>query len=403
MLQYFKEYYRSYGPILIIVTLIISVFYYTVANWGIIRATYRCVNLKNTVLGNLGKCFNSRQGTTCQNTDIGYVYGWCNDANNYGALPGNSTGPYTGYCNQWSWSVGQCPPQQCLGNYPNGIDKQECKLGHKQWGWCLDRGVERAMVGTSCGPTEGKCDKWIWDAKKCPTGCFKSTPIKKEKSAKCPKKSGKCQLVCGSRDDGNVVGCPPPNCDDQANHTSAGECDKCICRGPPKDPWKPYENRQISIGARDGKAKNCRLTYEPQSESESKSESESESKSKSDSKSAKFSCGSKVASNIGPLLLEKSRDEKYRLIDSDGCTLRYSDNKGGPSLGSEERTAIFDCTGNAGEPLEIEGTPDNARIYTDVKGKRCGLQWSSVLDADGKRLAKFDCHDQADRVVVDMV
>ena len=46
-------------------------------------------------------------------------------------------------------------------------------------------------------------------------------------------------------------------------------------------------------------------------------------------------------------------------------------------------------------------------IKPNIKGKKCGLQWSSVKGkvkgvTRQERVAKFDCHDKGDRMVVDM-
>jgi hypothetical protein len=390
MFDYFLHYYQSYGPLLVISSIVLTIFYWTVANFGLLRATYRCVNLKNTVTAQVGKCFDSTQGTSCQTTDLGYIYGWCNDGNNYGPLPGNKSGPYSGYCTQWSWNKEQCPPYQCIGNFPVGIDNQEKKSCKKQWGWCADKGVEKAMIGTACGPRGETCDNWIWDAKKCPTGCQTAppTPLKK----KCSKGAAKCQLVCGSRDDGNTLNCPPPACGKSACS------DKCICNGPPKDPWIAYENKQIRIRAKDGDAKDCQFKHAD--------EKGGVVGVNTTERIAKFSCQTDAKADL--MLLEKSKDGKYRIIDSDGCTLQWSGREGGnPAMGTTERIAKFDCGGDMGDPLEIEGTPDNAMLYAKINGQKCGLQWSSVKGkvngiSQDERIAKFDCNDKADHLIVDM-
>lgn len=354
MFEYFRNYYRSFGIILIITTICLTSFYWIIANWSIIRSTYRCVNLKNTLTGSVGKCFDSVAGPTCQKTDLGYIYGWCNDEDNYGALPGNKSGPYSGNCTQWVWSEDQCPPSQCYGNYPNGIGNQ-CD---KQWGWCNDNGVQRAMLGTQCGPMEGKCDKWIWEVKKCPTGC--TAPLKPQKIEK------KKKIV-----------------------------DKCVCNGPPINPWRPYDNKHVRIRSKDG---DCEFKHS--------AEKGGVPGVGSNNKVAKFNCSPQAKSDV--ILLEKSRDGHYRMIDADGCTLRWSGRKGGnDAIGTEERVAKFDCDNNAGDPLILEGTPDKAEVYARIKGQKCGLQWSSVKGnvarvSRNERIAKFDCHDKADTLIFDM-
>lgn len=327
----------------------------------------------------VGKCFDSVQGTNCHNTDLGYLYGWCNDRDNYGPLLGSKSGPYEGYCEQWSWSKDKCPPYQCSGIYPTGLANQEAKIPRK-WGWCSDKGVNRAMIGTACGPRNDECDNWVWNAKKCPKGCNVSTPLKKRCSG------DKCQLVCGNKYNGEKSTCPPK--------CGKSECkDKCICNGPAKHPWKAYENKQVRIRAKNGDAKDCGFVH-------------GGSDAEGGETTAKFSCEDSSKGDI--MLLEKSRDGKYRVQNSDGCALRWSDRKGGnKAVGSEERVAKFNCGSDAGDPLTLEGTPDNAMIYAHIKGKKCGLQWSSVKGKakgvdDNERLAKFDCYDKADKMVIDM-
>jgi hypothetical protein len=388
MIGYFSTYFHNYGPFLVVSSLVISILYAIIANWTLIRATYRCVDLKNTLTGKVGKCFDSVQGNTCHNTDLGYIYGWCNDTDNYGPLPGSKSGPYNGECTQWTWAKDKCPPYQCMGEYPGGIGEQTKHMCGQKWGWCADKDVERAMIGTPCGPREGSCDKWLWDVKKCPTACEKAKKPKK----KCSNKVNRCQTVCGNREDGNLK-CPPPSC-----HKKTPCQDKCICTGPPKLPWKPYENKQIRIRAKDGKGKDCGMKHNGRKGGAAGISKEE--------KVAKFSCDESAKPDL--MLLEKSKDNKYRLLDSDGCTLQWSGLKGGNlALGTDERLAKFDCGGDAGDPLELEGTPEDVRIYANIKGKKCGLQWSSVKGkvkgvTRQERVAKFDCHDQGDRMVVDM-
>ena len=392
MIRYFYTYFHNYGPFLAISSIILTVLYQIIANWIIIKATYKCVNLKNTITGGVTKCFDSIQGTTCNNSDIGYIYGWCNDSENYGAIPGNKAGPYMGTCSQWTWNdKDQCPPNQCMGDFPHGIGNQECP---QKWGWCADKEINRAMEGTPCGPKEGGCEKWLWDVKKCPSSCerMEKPKKKKEKEKECSNKQNKCQLTCGNRKDGYLQ-CPPPKCQKKPLCS-----DRCICTGPPTLPWKPYENREIRIRAKEGRAKKCGMT-----QNRRKGGAAGIGKLE---KIAKVSCNSSIKPSV--MMLEKSKDGKYRLLDSDGCTLQWNGLKGGNlSLGSDERMAKFDCCGDMGDPLEFEGNPDDFKIYTNIKGKKCGLQWSSVTGkARGvnkqERILKFDCNDKGDRFVADM-
>lgn len=354
MVDYVLMYYRTYGVVLIIATITLTIFYWIIANWYTLRATYKCTNLKNTVTGKIGRCFDSVPGTTCGNSNLGYIYGWCNDADNYGAMPGTKSGPYSGYCSNWIWSNDKCPPTQCLGTFPKGIGGQSDSMCSQKWGWCADKGVSRAMVGGPCGPTEGKCDDWIWEVKKCPTACT---------ARRCENKSRPKE--------------------------------KCICNGPPKDPWKYYDNKNIRIRTKEG---DCQMKYARKTGGVT-GVTDNE-------KVAKFDCRADAKADV--MLLEKSRDSNYRLINSDGCALRWSAKKGGnPALGTEERVAKFDCTDSAGDPLILEGTPDQAQIYVKIKDKKCGLQWASIGGGSPnisrhERIAKFDCNDKGDDLVVDL-
>jgi hypothetical protein len=354
MFDFVIKYYQSFGIPLVVATVIIFLMYWFLANWYTLRASYKCTNLKNTVTGKIGKCFDSVQGTTCQNTDLGYIYGWCNDSNNYGALPGTKSGPYLGYCTNWIWSKNQCPPTQCVGDFPYGIGKQNtCQS--QRWGWCADTGVNKSMIGGPCGPIDAKCNDWIWEVKKCPTSCTRS---RSRTSKTVPK-------------------------------------DKCVCTGPPSNQWKMYDNKNIRIRTKDGDCQFKRTERAGGITGVGEKEH-----------IAKFDCASNAKADV--LLLEKSQDNNYRLVNAEGCTLKWSQKKGGSNaLGLEERIAKFDCSADAGDPLTLEGTPDNAQIYATIKGNKCGLQWSSVGGntinvSRHERVAKFDCNDKADTLIVDM-
>ncbi len=153
------QYYLIYGPILIMVTLVLAITYTFISNFAAVRSAYTCTSLKNVLNGNVGKCFSSRIGSTCSKSDIGYTHGWCNDTDNYGPLRGTRTGPYAVKCSDWIWSKSDCPPDTCG------------KISGKEWGWCADKGVQRAMRGQACGPFQGTCDTWVWNAKACPEQC----------------------------------------------------------------------------------------------------------------------------------------------------------------------------------------------------------------------------------------
>ena len=157
------NYYILYGPILIMVTLVLTCVYFFISNFAALRSSYYCISLKNIVTANIFKCFSSRQGPTCKTSDVGFTHGWCNDINNYGTLRGTRAGPYGVKCADWIWKAGDCPPSECANIKSDG------------WGWCADKDVQKAMRGQACGPYNGKCDNWIWDAKSCITKCGKST------------------------------------------------------------------------------------------------------------------------------------------------------------------------------------------------------------------------------------
>lgn len=387
MLEYLIRYYQTYGPLLLLVTIVFTAFYWVLVNWGMIRATYRCVNLKNTVTGNIGKCFSSNEGTSCQNTDLGYIYGWCNDADNYGPLPGKSTGPYVGYCSQWSWCKGQCPPYQCSGSFPKGIGEQEPQV----WGWCADAGVERAMIGTACGPRGAKCNNWLWDVKKCPTSCQKPPPMPLRKRCGAGMKA--------SVGEDGTLNCKP--------------VDKCQCDGgPPLNPWSPLENKVVRVHTKDEhlndkenstytgtlKGERCYLTAGRKGDAGISGVTENE-------KVAKFDCAAEAKGDA--FVLEKSNDGKFRLVDANGCALRWARSPGGnPGLENDERMAKFDC-GNNGDPLDFEGTPDDTQFYALIDGKKCGLQWSAVEGkgtgvGERERIAKFDCAERGDTLEVSL-
>jgi hypothetical protein len=156
------NYYMIYGPVLILISIILTITYLFISNFAAIRSAYLCSSLKNVLTGNLNKCFSSRQGPTCKKSEIGFTHGWCNDSEHYGPLRGTRTGPYSVKCNDWIWQNEDCPPE-------------ECSAKTKDWGWCADKGVQRALRGQACGPYSGKCENWIWDSKFCPAECGKAT------------------------------------------------------------------------------------------------------------------------------------------------------------------------------------------------------------------------------------
>lgn len=172
------QYYITYGFILVIITLALNITYLFISNFASLKSAYMCTSLKNTLFGNISKCFSSRLGSTCKQSDIGYTHGWCNDTDNYGPLRGTSAGPFSVKCNDWIWNNQDCPPDSC----PD--------INGNKWGWCADKGVNRAMQGKACGPLEGKCENWIWSAKKCSETCDSGSS-----SATCTEDSCICSTV----------------------------------------------------------------------------------------------------------------------------------------------------------------------------------------------------------------
>lgn len=237
---------RFWKP-LVIATIIVNVIYYIVGNWEWLFAVNSCMTLNKLVRGKLGTCLATPAADiSCQEMQHGYSFGWCNDPDNNGPMPGTKDGPYGATCQNWSWKKSECPPVQCSGKYPYGIAGQQ---PFQKWGWCADPGVNRAMKGKMCGPdpSEGTCNNWIWDPSQCPKTCQKPKPKQKALKPKsiddkecgtvcgnvggkriaCPpkcitkKKTDKCSNLCGLVN-GVWINCPPPPC-------TASSADKCIC------------------------------------------------------------------------------------------------------------------------------------------------------------------------------
>lgn len=249
----YKTYGLYYLIILIGATIIMYTLYYIVGYYGYLRGLINCLSFKNLIFGRWGTCLNTVPRESCQELDHGYIYGWCNDPDNYGPLPGTSDGPYVGSCSEWSWKKSTCPPATCKGCYPYGIGNQK---PYQKWGWCADSGVNRAMKGSSCGPTTGQCVNWVWDEGQCIDVCpAKFAPEEQQEeqcsetildstvcglvdgeAIACPPNriKNRCNNVCGTvldEDGNNVLQCPPPNC-------GCGS-DKCICpQEKPPGGWK---------------------------------------------------------------------------------------------------------------------------------------------------------------------
>lgn len=235
------EFYARHWQKLVIATIILGSLYFLLSNWEYYSALNHCLTTFKALTITTTKCFRTPRNDTCHDIIEGSPYGWCNDDDNYGMLPGTSAGPFGTVCSQWIWKKRDCPPQQCKGNGPYGIGNQK---PFQKWGWCADPGVSRAMIGKPCGPSDGKrCNNWIWNVKDCPENCQKDAPkCKKEPEdsedcgdvcgeingtkVPCPPKCTKpkhCANVCGvvktKQNEATIIKCPPPGCQDQ----------ECIC------------------------------------------------------------------------------------------------------------------------------------------------------------------------------
>jgi hypothetical protein len=200
-----RSFLPTYVLYLSIATAIIMLLYIVVGNYGYLRGMGACLSFKNLVLRRWGHCFRAAPKETCQELEHGYVYGWCNDADNYGPMAGTREGPYVGNCADWSWKKDECPPITCKGNYPYGIGKQ---APFQKWGWCADN--DRAMKGSQCGPTDGTCNNWIWNEYQCPDTCptFQEDVAEEAIAESCGEEVV-ASHVCGKLEGGNKLQCPP--------------------------------------------------------------------------------------------------------------------------------------------------------------------------------------------------
>ena len=170
------QYYKIYGPFLIIVTLILTITYTFISNFASIRSAYTCTTLKKVVNGSVGKCFGSRIGPTCRKSDIGYTHGWCNDAGNKGHLRGTRTGPYAVKCSDWIWNKSGCPRNIKKSSWnsvacPRGFKGPDSK-GNCVAGWSTK--CEEDCAKRNCAKAKGE---WIpLDYRKNPYTCNMNSP-----------------------------------------------------------------------------------------------------------------------------------------------------------------------------------------------------------------------------------
>jgi len=97
---------HSYLPILVALTIVVNIFYFTLGNWEYLTALNNCITLPRVLTGYSSKCisipdYDSCHAVTKQKVK---VYGWCNDDDKLGPLPGNAAGPYGTTCKDWAWT-----------------------------------------------------------------------------------------------------------------------------------------------------------------------------------------------------------------------------------------------------------------------------------------------------------
>ena len=193
-----------------------------------VSAYTKCVIRTGSIL----KC-NETEPHQCSDVK-GYTMGWCNDDVINGPLPGNIDGPIGMICRDWIWSAKQCPPTHCVQLHPDPLKRK--------FGWCAT--TKTSMKGESCGPFKpNTCAKWVWDPTQCSTKCARNDPpiVKKNEhpimipNRKAHKKLHQkgCKLKCGKMKDGEVIKCPPPNCDEPSCSLTCGRMKNGQVQCPP--------------------------------------------------------------------------------------------------------------------------------------------------------------------------
>jgi hypothetical protein len=221
----------NFSPMYVLISIIglailIYLIYYVLSYYYDLKRQYYCVSVNNLVTGDILQCFNDPP-EHCKDINPNIGYGWCQDPEYFGAYAGSQSGPYGFECTNWIWNHKKCPPLRCQGQYPIGIRMPQPDKQIQEYGWCADPEINRAMKGSSCGPSRDanadvECQNWIWSEASCPQTCplpSRRAPKKAPPVTK-PDKNSKCSLVCGTVD-GKTVACPPP-CKD-------GE-DSCLCK-----------------------------------------------------------------------------------------------------------------------------------------------------------------------------
>lgn len=215
-------FYRSYNLLMkyyvyILSTIVILyIFYYIYSYYYELKRRYNCLSLNNLFNGKINKCF-AQQPEYCKDMDIDLYWGWCEDPDYLGVYAGDINGPYGFTCNRWITDKKKCPPLQCQGTYPIGLKVDNSKGEIQTYGWCADVDVNRAILGSICGPSpeeNAKCKNWIWDSNKCPLTCPVSTLTPITPTVPVEQKiqpSGKCSILCGYKN-GHNIPCPPPDC-----------------------------------------------------------------------------------------------------------------------------------------------------------------------------------------------
>lgn len=168
----------------------------------------------------------------------------------------------------------------------------------------------------------------------------------------------KC-LLCG-----NGTECPPEKCNDINNHLEKDVTLSMNRKGKRCHfQWSGYKGGLVGLGRKEH--------------------------------AGKFDCRAKRGD---PIRIKRS-GKKYYITDKRGCGLEISGTAGrNYGVARHENVAKFDCARRQADPMVITGTPDDVRIYSTFRGKKCGLTWSRVPGyrrlkgfAKDEYLGKFNC------------
>ena len=85
--------------------------------------------------------------------------------------------------------------------------------------------------------------------------------------------------------------------------------------------------------------------------------------------------------------ITSNKNNKKCKLQINNSIIPYSDN--------EHRTEL-NCNDNAeGAQVYLE----NNKIFTNLDGKKCGLEWDARMNTENKRVAKWDCNGQGDDII----